>query len=151
MTASCPILIYGVMTESKSLVPCIAVIIGIMIGWFSASQEIEVPIPDDTNKTLTAQNSGDSHEMRLRWIESVIRESDTIKVGMTRNDLLKVFKKEGGISDPESRTYAYHNNSYIKVDVKFKTINKDPRSLTENAEDVITHISAPYLQLSIAD
>jgi len=41
LTLNASSLIYTLMPESKTLVPCVAVIIGIMIGWFSASQKVD--------------------------------------------------------------------------------------------------------------
>jgi hypothetical protein len=40
-------------------------------------------------------------------IEKAIHESQKIKVGMTRADLLKVFTTEGGISSRKWRRYVY--------------------------------------------
>ena len=85
------------------------------------------------------------------WIANILKEAQSIRKGMTRGDLLKVFITEGGISHPTQRTYVHRNCPYIKVDVEFKTTNEDPRSLKENPEDVITEISKLYLQWSIMD
>jgi hypothetical protein len=44
----------------------------------------------------------------------------SIKPGMTRADLQKVFTTEGGISMRVQRTYVYRNCPYCKVDVEFE-------------------------------
>ena len=41
------------------------------------------------------------------WIAASLRTMQTIKPGMTRSDLLKVFKTEGGISNRLQRTYVF--------------------------------------------
>jgi len=46
---------------------------------------------------LTAQTSPTSRR-RTEWVANSLREMETIKVGMTRADLLKVFTTEGGLS-----------------------------------------------------
>jgi hypothetical protein len=38
-----------------------------------------------------------------------MKEMQTVKVGMTRKDLLRVFVIEGGLSTGLRRTYAYRN------------------------------------------
>jgi hypothetical protein len=56
---------------------------------------------------------------------------ESTRVGMTRMNLLKVFKEEGGISTRLSRRYAYRDCPYIKVDVEFEPVGQ-PNNLSEN-------------------
>ena len=90
-------------------------------------------------------------------IESSLREIQTIKVGMTRNELFKVFTTEGGLSSGLQRTYAYRECPYIKVDVEFQAIGRNARdadgrvTLVESDKDIIEKLSRPYLEWSIAD
>ncbi len=86
-------------------------------------------------------------ENHRKWLTSVMMEIQTIKVGMTREQLLKVFITEGGLSTYTWRTYVHRDCRYIKVNVNFNTINKNK----ESPKDIITKISKPYLQWSISD
>jgi hypothetical protein len=94
-----------------------------------------------------------TEQKQTDWIARVIKETGTIKKGMTRADLLKVFVEEGGLSTASRRTYAYRDCPYIKVDVEFDPVEKKAktRGLTENAKDVISKISKPYLDWSVMD
>ena len=80
-----------------------------------------------------------------------------IKVGMTREDLLKVFTTEGGLFTDLNRTYVYRECPYIKVDVEFEPAGSPARdadgrvTLVEANEDVIKNISKPYLEWMILD
>ena len=71
----------------------------------------------------------------------------TIKVGMTRSELLTVFTAEGGIFAASQRVYVYRHCPYIKVDVKFATVSAQEELPT----DKIVQISRPYLAWSVAD
>ena len=82
-------------------------------------------------------------------IENVLKESQTAKPGMTRAELSKVFSTEGGLSAVTHRTYVYRDCPYIKVDVDFTP--SDPKQEAEKPTDVVTRISKPYLDWSIAD
>lgn len=62
------------------------------------------------------------------WIAKALMTIQTIKIGMTRADLMKVFTIEGGLSTTSQRTYVYQKCPYIKVDVKFS-----PTSRMKNA------------------
>jgi hypothetical protein len=94
---------------------------------------------------------------RTRWMDSVLRSAYTIKEGMTRGDLLKVYATEGGISTGTQRTYVLKGCRSIKVDVEFKPVGRPERdndgrvTLVQDDRDVITKISRPYLGYGIAD
>jgi hypothetical protein len=82
---------------------------------------------------------------------------ETIKPGMTRDDLLKVFRTEGGLSTGLYRTFVSRDCAYFKVDVEFQAVGRPDRdsegrvTLEEGSHDTIVKISRPYLQYSIGD
>src|SRR6266850_4946318 len=65
------------------------------------------------------------------WIAQSLREMETIKVGMTRADLLRVFREEGGLSTRTQRQYVYRECLYIKVAVEFEPV-ESKEMLPEN-------------------
>jgi hypothetical protein len=81
------------------------------------------------------------------WVAGILRATQTIKVGMTRSDLLKVFTTEGGLSTTSQRTYVYRQCPFIKVDVKFTASSRDEELPT----DKIVEVSRPYLAWSVMD
>lgn len=105
---------------------------------------------------LSAQNPQGQQE-QTEWVINSLKEMKTIKVGMTRADLLKVFTTEGGLSTGLNRTYVYRKCPYIKVDVEFKPVGRPARdadgrvTLKEANEDVIKKISRPYLDWMVLD
>ncbi|HEX8891425.1 MAG TPA: hypothetical protein VF779_19910 [Pyrinomonadaceae bacterium] len=105
---------------------------------------------------LSAQSPQREQE-QTKWIEDSLIEMKTIKVGMTRADLLKVFDTEGGLSTGLNRTYVYRKCPLIKVDVEFQPVGRPARdakgrvTLKEADEDVIEKISRPYLDWTVMD
>ena len=104
--------------------------------------------------TIGPHSPSQIDQEHTNWIDQVMRSISTIKPGMTRDDLLKIFTEEGGISTRTQRKYVYKHCPYIKVDVEFSRVNdngagQDAR--TESPEDRIVKISRPYLEYSIAD
>ena len=81
------------------------------------------------------------------WIADVLKATQSIKVGMTRSDLLKFYTTEGGLSFSSQRTYVYRQCPYIKVDVKFAASS----NTEEFPKDKIIEISRPYLAWSVMD
>jgi len=86
-------------------------------------------------------------EKQTEWIAGVLKAAQSVQVGMSRSDLLKVFTTEGGISTPSQRTYVYRECPYIKVDVKFAAASRSE----EFSNDRIVKISRPYLAFSAMD
>jgi len=78
------------------------------------------------------------------WLSNVLLLTLTIKPGMTRSELLRVFTTEGGISTRTQRTFVLKQCPLIKVDVLFTV------SATE-ADDRIAQISKPYLDFGHYD
>ena len=82
-------------------------------------------------------------------IANVLKQCKSIRPGMTRAELSKVFSTEGGFSTVTHRTYVYRDCPYIKVDVDFAP--SAPKQDVEKPTDIVTKISKPYLDWSVAD
>ena len=105
----------------------------------SQIQDESVPVGDQYNRE------------RTMWIAKALRQIEKIKPGMKRQDLLKVFTTEGGLSTRSQRTYVYSECPYIKVNVRFKASANESDGIEEDPNDIIESISQPYLQFSIMD
>ena len=109
-----------------------------------------------TVSALSVQSPPQSQE-QTEWIAHSLKEMQTVKVGMTRADLLKVFTTEGGLSTGLNRTYVYRQCPLIKVDVEFEPVGRPARdgegrvTLIEANEDVIKKVSKPYLDWGVTD
>lgn len=86
-----------------------------------------------------------------KWVAQCLKEMETIKPGMKRADLLKVFTEEGGIFTRTQRRYVYRECPYIKIDVVFEPVGAPEQKMIERPEDVIVEVSKPFLEWSIAD
>jgi hypothetical protein len=86
-----------------------------------------------------------------KWVDSVLRWTIDIKVGMTRKDVLRVFTTEGGLSNRRQRTYVLKQCPYIKVDVEFAPVGDAQNFFAESPDDKIITISNPYLQYGHMD
>lgn len=106
--------------------------------------------------TLRASQAGPPLD-HAAWVANVLARMETIKPGMTRKDLLVVFRTEGGLSTGLRRTFVSRDCSYFKVDVQFEAVGRPDRdpdggvTLNEDARDVVTQISKPYLQRPITN
>jgi hypothetical protein len=96
-------------------------------------------------------------ESHHAWVTEALVRIQTIKPGMTRSDLLKVFTTEGGIQQYLHRTFVSRDCPYFKVDVEFEAVGRPSRDSAgrvlpiEDGRDIIVRISRPYLEFSIID
>ena len=88
-----------------------------------------------------------ANEILAKQMFDILKECESIKPGMTRADLLKIFTTEGGLSTQTRRTFVHSRCPYIKVDVEFAP----EKAKQEQPTDTITKISKPYLAWSIID
>jgi hypothetical protein len=74
-----------------------------------------------------------------------------------REQLLKVFTPEGGLSTGLNRGFVSRDCVYFKVDVEFVPVGRGAGdsqgrvTLEEDNRDIIVRISQPYLEFTIAD
>lgn len=99
---------------------------------------------------VLSSGSGRTDE-HTEWVAKSLKEMESVKVGMTRSELLKVFKEEGGLSTRKWRRYAYRDCAYIKVDVEFEPVGEPENKLSQSTNDKIIKISKPFLEWSIVD
>jgi hypothetical protein len=116
---------------------CLLVVVVLLSAAFVSSGSIRAARPE-------GQRS--SREDHIDWVAGALKRMQTVNVGMTRDDLLKVFGMEGGLSTRSHRTFVSRDCPYFKVDVEFRTVG---RAGDEGRQDVIVKISRPYLQFSI--
>lgn len=102
--------------------------------------------------TVFARSGAQSHDATTHseWVAQSLKEMETIKVGMTRADLLRVFREEGGLSTRTQRQYVYRECIYIKVAVEFEPV-ETTAVLPENGKDKVVKISRPFIEWSVID
>ena len=77
------------------------------------------------------------------WLAKIIKEIQTIKVGMSRRDVEKILVEDvAGFTNPKAMRYQHPACSYIKLDLEFELAASDDRK-----DDKITKRSDPLLDL----
>jgi len=118
-----------------------------VVNW----QATRMPRPEeDTKKDVAAAD-------HTTWVGESLMQIQKIKPGMTRGELLKVFRTEGGLSTGLNQSFAYRECPYFKVDVEFEAVGRPARdkegrvTLEKFDTDLIKAISNPYLQFGVTD
>jgi hypothetical protein len=117
-----------------------------------------ITISSSTSVRLTNASSQDScAQAHEDWVTNALEKMESIKPGMTREDLVRVFTTEGGLSTGLHRTFVSRDCPYFKVDVEFKAVGRPNRdnegrvTRDEDSRDIIVKLSRPYLQFSVVD
>src|SRR5260370_35905257 len=70
-------------------------------------------------QSASAEPCTQDHEV---WLTHVLEKMDSVEPGMTRGDLLKVFRTEGGLSTGLRRTFVSRDCPHWNVVVEFKPV-----------------------------
>jgi hypothetical protein len=84
-----------------------------------------------------------------QWIAEVQEQIRGIHTGMTRADLERLFRQDGGMTFPPHDRYIYRDCTSIKIDVDFEMASGNV--LQTGPGDRITKLSKPYLELMFTD
>lgn len=81
------------------------------------------------------RDEGESSPAHLAWVAEVLKRMQTIKPGMTRKTLLRVFTTEGGLSTGLQRTFVSRDCPYFKIDVEFQAVGRSAEPRRERTGD----------------
>ena len=96
-------------------------------------------------------------QQHSEWVAQALQRMQSVKPGMTRKDLLTVFRTEGGLSTGLQRTYGSRDCPFFKVDVVFEPVGRPSRdpdgrvTLVQDERDFIVKISQPYVAWPASD
>ena len=125
----------------KTLV-IIAVTVGIVASlfiWTSCAQS------DNAQK-----DTGENH---VKWVTKCLMDFDSIKPGMTREEIAKRFPMDGGLQAVSSVRFTHPSCRYFKMDVEFdfKRDATDQNRAIKRKNDKVTKVSKPYIERPYID
>jgi hypothetical protein len=87
------------------------------------------------------------------WVETCLKDFESIKAGMTRGQIEAKLSKDGGLQSVSPVRFAHPACGYFKVDVgfQFKRDAGDQNRAIENKDDKATSVSKPYIESPFAD
>ena len=98
----------------------------------------------DAPQVNAAESNSAQQQEHQEWVRHSFDEMQTVKPGMTRGDLEKVFVGEGGFHASGSQVYLYRGCLYFKVTVDFQLAGS-PLEYPSNPKDKIVGITQPYI------
>jgi hypothetical protein len=95
------------------------------------------------------QDQNTEDKAHQQWLEARYKEATSIRPGMTRADLLKLFWPNGGIQTPTAQYFTLKSCPLIKVEVRFDKYDSSNRQRDDLLR--IVEISKPYLDRMTID
>ncbi len=90
------------------------------------------------------------NEERIAWVRKCLQDFKSIKPGITRGEIEKTFRMDGGlIASPFSVRFLHPSCSYFKIDVRF-VINKSNIDGWAKG-DRVESVSKPYIERPFYD
>ena len=92
-------------------------------------------------------------EKHFKWLGERLQEANSIKVGMSRADLLKVFQITGGLTFfPSDESFALRSCPLIKVEVQYQHLKGTSHTARlPDTDRKISVISKPFLDYTYQD
>ena len=98
---------------------------------------------------LPAQTAND--QAHQQWLEERYKEATSIKAGMTRADLLRVFEEDGGLQTIPAGRYVLKSCRLIQIEVKFDgKYGVDYKPMPDEKLKIV-EVSKPYLERMAVD
>ena len=96
--------------------------------------------------SITTHGQDEQEQAHRQWLNELYTEATSIKPGMSRADLLRVFEEDGGLQRIPATRFLLKRCRMIKVEVEFDTEygQEYKESADENLK--ITKVSLPYLE-----
>ncbi|HUB18002.1 MAG TPA: hypothetical protein VL990_05165 [Acidobacteriaceae bacterium] len=84
-------------------------------------------------------------------VEQAMAAASAIKAGMTRADVEKKFRLDGGISSAYVANYVFRECPTIKIEVGFERMDDKGRIITGGPSDMVKYVSRPFLDYPVMD
>jgi hypothetical protein len=96
--------------------------------------------------SMTTRGQDEFKQAHRQWLEERYTEATSIQPGMSRADLLRVFKEDGGLQRIPATRYLLKSCNMIKIEVEFDTEYGAAYEEKPDVELKITKVSQPYLE-----
>lgn len=115
------------------------------------NQAGDVRIPTyDGYRDLKGKEAAAYHAIN-KWLEARMKEAQSIGVGSTFADVVKVFRGDGGLSTVTKHRFVLILCPYVKVDMEFETAKGGKAKYPLPAEAKVVSVSKPYFEHEFLD
>ena len=129
-------------------------LIVIACGLFVCATAVQFALAGVQDRPVAAaQERKLTGEEMNQFMESVLKDMDQIRVGTTRQDLLKLFDPAAGLRrlSRTEVTYVYRRCNYIHLDVEFEAVGEPQNKSYARPQDKVSKLPNPYITRPVFD
>ena len=110
-----------------------------------------IRVPTATGHRYITGKEAEAYHAANAWLEQRLREAESIRVGSSYADVVKVFRGDGGIATPTRRRFVLILCPFLKVDIEFedKPGVKARHPVPPTAR--VVSVSRPYFEREFGD
>jgi hypothetical protein len=101
--------------------------------------------------TVRPLTRNEARQNPREWLEERYKEATSVRAGMSRAELIRVFEEDGGLQRIPATRYVLRSCGMIKVEVEFDVEYGQAYKEKRNEELKIKAISKPYLEYMDTD
>jgi hypothetical protein len=101
--------------------------------------------------STATQGQEELEQAHKQWLNERYAEAISIRPGMSRAELLRVFKEDGGFQSIPATRYILRSCDMIQIEVKFDTEYGQAYKDKPDEDLKITKVSRPYLKYPSMD
>ena len=84
--------------------------------------------PGQTEQRAVAPRAQPEDKVHWEWLAKIVKETETIKIGMSREDVEKILVEDvGGCFNPKATRYQHPRCPYVKLDLEFELATSGDR------------------------
>ena len=126
---------------------------GVAIGGtaIAADERGDIRVSTESGWRVLTGKEAEAYHAANAWLESRMKEAKSVCVGSTYADVVKVFKRDGGLSTVTSHRFVLILCPFVKVDVEFEQTEglkaRQPLAFTAK----VVSVSKPYFEREFSD
>lgn len=111
----------------------------------------DVRISTEDGWRLVAGEEAKAYHATNKWLEARLKEIESVKVGATYADVIKVSHRDGGLSSAKSHRFVLILCPLLKIDVEFEDKSGGKVGHPVPATAKVVSVSKPYFEREFAD
>lgn len=110
-----------------------------------------VRVPTATGDRDITGKEAEAYLAANDWLEKRLKEAESIRVGSSYADVVKVFRGDGGLSTATKHRFVLILCPYLKVDIEFEDKPGTKARHPVPATARVVSVSKPYFEREFAD
>ncbi len=111
----------------------------------------DIRIATEDGWRVIAGEEAKAYHTTNKWLEARLKEVDSVKIGSTYAEVVKVFHRDGGLSSAKKHRFVLILCPFLKIDVEFEDKPGVKVGHPVPVTATVVSVSKPYFEREFAD